>query len=72
MDQSGSSYLKNLGKCSIFVNNKEIVPKQVINLTSSCLIEVKGMPFIFETNQTRVKQYADCTTKESQTQDHKV
>ncbi|CAL5426167.1 unnamed protein product [Camellia sinensis] len=61
MDQSGSSYLKNLGKCSIFVNNKEIVPKQV-----------KGMPFIFETNQTRVKQYADCTTKESQTQDHKV
>ncbi|KAI8015907.1 Microspherule protein 1 [Camellia lanceoleosa] len=72
MDQSGSFYLKNLGKCSIFVNNKEIVPKQSINLTSSCLIEVKGMPFIFETNQTRVKQYADCTTKESQTQDHKV
>ncbi|CAL5383511.1 unnamed protein product [Camellia sinensis] len=91
MDQSGSFYLKNLGKCSIFVNNKEIVPKQSINLTSSCLIEVqnrflflmtcssqrstylvKGMPFIFETNQTRVKQYADCTTKESHTQDHKV
>ncbi|KAF5955749.1 hypothetical protein HYC85_008605 [Camellia sinensis] len=34
--------------------------------------QVKGMPFIFETNQTRVKQYADCTTKESHTQDHKV
>ncbi|KAL6995760.1 hypothetical protein U1Q18_005896, partial [Sarracenia purpurea var. burkii] len=68
MDQSGSFYLKNLGKCSISVNNKEIAPKQSATLTSSCLIEVRGMLFVFESNQTRVKQYTDSLCKEIETQ----
>ncbi|BBG94866.1 Forkhead-associated domain-containing protein [Prunus dulcis] len=63
MDKGGSFYLKNLGKCSISVNSKEVAPRQSLSLSSSCLIEIRGMPFIFETNQTRVKQYMDSVTK---------
>lgn len=40
MDKSGSFDLKNLGKCSISVNNKEVGPGQSLSLISSCLIEV--------------------------------
>ncbi|KAA8537562.1 hypothetical protein F0562_027170 [Nyssa sinensis] len=65
MDKGGSFYLKNLGKCSIFVNNKEVTPKQSLRLTSSCSIEIRGIPFIFEMNQTCVKQYVHDITKES-------
>ncbi|XP_059638364.1 uncharacterized protein LOC132280209 isoform X2 [Cornus florida] len=72
MDKEGSFHLKNLGKCSIFVNNKEVAPKQCLALTSSCLLEIRGMPFIFETNQTCVKQYVDSISKESQTQSTKI
>uniref|UniRef100_A0A5B6ZNQ9 FHA domain-containing protein n=1 Tax=Davidia involucrata TaxID=16924 RepID=A0A5B6ZNQ9_DAVIN len=72
MDKGGSFHLKNLGKCSIFVNNKEVTPKQSLRLASSCLIEIKRMPFIFETNQTCVRQYVDNISKESQPQEHKV
>ncbi|KAB2628190.1 hypothetical protein D8674_032985 [Pyrus ussuriensis x Pyrus communis] len=59
MDKDGSFHLKNLGKCSISVNSKEVAPGQSLSLSSSCLIEIRGMPFIFEMNQTRVKQYLD-------------
>ncbi|KAJ6392241.1 hypothetical protein OIU77_026071 [Salix suchowensis] len=57
LDKNGSFYLKNLGKCPLSVNDKEIAPGQSLSLTSGCLIEIRGMPFIFETNQTCVKQY---------------
>ncbi|XP_057986779.1 uncharacterized protein LOC110666015 isoform X2 [Hevea brasiliensis] len=40
LDKGGSFHLKNLGKCSISVNDKEIAPGQSLNLASSCLIEV--------------------------------
>ncbi|KAI4316880.1 hypothetical protein L6164_024815 [Bauhinia variegata] len=63
MDKIGSFYLTNLGKSSIMVNNKEVHPGQSQRLHSSCLVEVKGMPFIFETNQSRVKQYLDSITE---------
>ncbi|KAM1662956.1 hypothetical protein ACFX13_043240 [Malus domestica] len=59
MDKDGSFHLKNLGKCPISVNSKEVAPGQSLSLSSSCLIEIRGMPFIFEMNQTRVKQYLD-------------
>ncbi|XP_048437406.1 LOW QUALITY PROTEIN: uncharacterized protein LOC103928290 [Pyrus x bretschneideri] len=59
MDKDGSFHLKNLGKCSISVNSKEVAPRQSLSLSSSCLIEIRGMPFIFEMNQTRVKQYLE-------------
>lgn len=40
MDEAGSFHLKNLGKCSILVNNKEVPSGQTLSLSSSCLIEV--------------------------------
>ncbi|XP_030937018.1 uncharacterized protein LOC115962255 isoform X1 [Quercus lobata] len=66
MDKRGSFCLKNLGKCSISVNNKEVGPGQSLSLISSCLIEIRGMPFVFETSQTCVKQYLDNITKNNQ------
>ena len=86
---NGGFYLKNLGKGSILVNNKEVNAGQSQKLLSNCLIEVcslyhtndwsvsslflvqwnenviwlilqiRGMPFIFEINQSRVKSYLD-------------
>ncbi|XP_015577026.1 uncharacterized protein LOC8275810 [Ricinus communis] len=70
LDKSGSFHLKNIGKCSISVNDKEMAPGQSLSLTSSCLIEIRGMPFIFETNQACVKQYLDGTMQKNQTQVH--
>ncbi|KAJ6998735.1 hypothetical protein NC653_014790 [Populus alba x Populus x berolinensis] len=69
LDKIGSFYLKNLGKCSLSVNDKEIAPGQSLSLSSGCLIEIRGMPFIFEINQTCVKQYL---AKKNQTQEHLV
>lgn len=43
MDKGGSFYLKNLGKCSISVNNKEVGPGQSLSLIPSCLIEVGSL-----------------------------
>ncbi|GMJ02693.1 embryo defective 1967 [Hibiscus trionum] len=57
MEEDGSFHLKNLGKCSVSINSKEVLPGQSLGLSSSCLIEIRGMPFIFETNQTCVEQY---------------
>ncbi|XP_062074143.1 uncharacterized protein LOC133778281 [Humulus lupulus] len=60
MDKGGSFSLKNLSsRFSISVNNKEVGPQQSLNINSSCLIEIRGMPFIFETNPARVKMYLD-------------
>lgn len=59
LDKGGSFRLKNLGKFSISVNNKEVAPGQSLDLISGCLIEIRGMPFIFEANQSCVKQYLD-------------
>ncbi|GKU90041.1 hypothetical protein SLEP1_g4089 [Rubroshorea leprosula] len=59
MEKDGSFHLKNLGKCPVSVNNQEIPPGHSLNLSSSCLIEIRDMPFIFEINQTCVKRYLD-------------
>ncbi|CAK9178461.1 unnamed protein product [Ilex paraguariensis] len=71
MDEDGFFHLKNLGRCSIFINGKEVAPKQSLNLSSNCLIEVRGMAFAFETNQNSVKQYASNITRGSQSCEHK-
>ncbi|KAM6556976.1 hypothetical protein CsatB_003995 [Cannabis sativa] len=72
MDKGGSFCLKNLSsRFSISMNSKEIGPKQSLNLNSSCLIEIRGMPFIFETNPTRVKMYVD-SMKTSQMQEDQI
>ncbi|KAG1368811.1 putative Microspherule protein 1 [Cocos nucifera] len=57
MDDDGSFVLKNTGKCSIFVNSKEVSAKKRINLSSGSLIEIRDMRFIFEVNQKAVRQY---------------
>ncbi|XP_021283645.1 uncharacterized protein LOC110416122 [Herrania umbratica] len=63
LEEDGSFHLKNLGRCSVSINSKEVAPGQSLILNSSCLIEIRGMPFIFETNQTCVKQYLTSATK---------
>ncbi|KAJ0919734.1 putative transcription factor interactor and regulator FHA-SMAD family [Helianthus annuus] len=55
MDHEGSFHLKNLSKYSIFINSMELATNQSISLTSSCLIEIKGMAFLFETNEASIK-----------------
>ena len=54
MDKGGSFCLKNLGKCSISVNNKEVGPGQSLSLISSCLIEVCSYSFL---NMNIIKWY---------------
>ncbi|KAJ0789878.1 putative transcription factor interactor and regulator FHA-SMAD family [Helianthus annuus] len=61
MDHEGSFHLKNLSKYSIFINSMELATNQSISLTSSCLIEIKGMAFLFETNEASIKQYVNST-----------
>ncbi|KAK7283391.1 hypothetical protein RIF29_12875 [Crotalaria pallida] len=67
MDKDGSFFIKNFGKGSILVNNKEVHTGQSQRLHSKCLIELKGLPFTFETNQSCVKEYLDHITDNSQT-----
>ncbi|ESQ45037.1 hypothetical protein EUTSA_v10010165mg [Eutrema salsugineum] len=57
LGDDGWFHMKNLGKYSISVNEKEVDPGQTLILKSDCLVEIRGMPFIFETNQSRVKEY---------------
>ncbi|CAL1384080.1 unnamed protein product [Linum trigynum] len=65
LDESGCFHLKNVGKFSISVNDKEITHGQSLNLTPSCLIEIRGKPFVFEINQSCVKKHLNrATTKE--------
>ncbi|XP_016731372.1 uncharacterized protein [Gossypium hirsutum] len=51
MEEDGSFHLKNLGKCSISINN-EVAPGHSPSLNSGCLIQIRGISLIFETNQT--------------------
>ncbi|XVE56116.1 hypothetical protein DITRI_Ditri03aG0211700 [Diplodiscus trichospermus] len=51
MEEDGSFHLKNLGKCSVSINSKEVRPGQSLSLNSNCLIELssfkaKGWPWI--------------------------
>ncbi|XP_062214297.1 uncharacterized protein LOC133915234 [Phragmites australis] len=57
MDEDGSFHIKNIGKCPIFVNSKEIPSCKRINLSSDSLIEIKDMRFIFHVNQDAVRQF---------------
>ncbi|XP_057793758.1 uncharacterized protein LOC131010315 isoform X2 [Salvia miltiorrhiza] len=59
MDMHGVFHLKNLGKTPIYINGKEVAPGQSLGLTSGCLIEVRGLSFVFETNRKMIKQYVD-------------
>nr|XP_043608172.1 uncharacterized protein LOC122579970 [Erigeron canadensis] len=59
MDHEGSFHMRNLSRYPVFVNCVELTTNKSIRLTSSCLIEIKGMAFLFETNEACIKQYVD-------------
>ncbi|KAL5209931.1 hypothetical protein ABZP36_005554 [Zizania latifolia] len=63
MDEAGSFHIRNIGKCSIFVNSKEVPSCKRINISSDSLIEIKDMRFIFHANQDAVRQYITRTPK---------
>ncbi|KAL0438472.1 UNVERIFIED_CONTAM: hypothetical protein Slati_2330200 [Sesamum latifolium] len=71
MDMYGMFHLKNLGRCPIYVNGKEVATGQRLSLTSGCLIEVRGLAFVFETNHKRVKQYVDSFAEGAFLMEHK-
>lgn len=57
MEADGSFLLKNLGKSSVSVNGVEIASGQLLNLSTNCLIEIRGMSFVFEINQHYVRKH---------------
>ncbi|XP_051139950.1 uncharacterized protein LOC127257533 [Andrographis paniculata] len=57
MDARGEFELKNLGRCSIFVNGNEVHTGESAGLTSSCLVQIRNLAYVFETNWALVKQY---------------
>ncbi|CAA6664517.1 unnamed protein product [Spirodela intermedia] len=57
LDEHGSFYLKNTGKFPIVINGKEVPSGKQLNLSSGCLIEMRGMKFIFEVCHGIVSQY---------------
>ncbi|KAL1542945.1 hypothetical protein AAHA92_19974 [Salvia divinorum] len=59
MDTYGTFHLKNLGRTPVYVNGKDVATGQSLGLTSGCLIEVRGLAFVFETNRKMIKQYID-------------
>ncbi|XP_047971626.1 uncharacterized protein LOC125214583 isoform X1 [Salvia hispanica] len=54
MEADGSFFLRNLGKSSVLVNGVAVACGQLLNLSTSCLIEIRGMSFVFEINQDYV------------------
>ncbi|OEL35137.1 hypothetical protein BAE44_0003841 [Dichanthelium oligosanthes] len=67
MDDGGPFFIKNIGKCSIFVNSKEVPCNKRISLISDSLLEyyytvfsnlqIRNMKFIFHVNHDAVKKY---------------
>ncbi|KAL3626674.1 hypothetical protein CASFOL_029417 [Castilleja foliolosa] len=57
MEADGSFFIKNLGKSAVSVNGTTVATGQLLNLSSSCLIEIKGMSFVFEINQGYVRKH---------------
>ncbi|KAI3920382.1 hypothetical protein MKX01_000721 [Papaver californicum] len=66
MEKDGSFYLKNLGKCSIIVNCTELPGGHRLKLSSSCLIEIRDMKFLFEVNHNLVTQYLAKNARKTQ------
>ncbi|CAA7042618.1 unnamed protein product [Microthlaspi erraticum] len=57
LKHDGSFEIKNLGKFSIWMNEKEIKHKEVVHLKNNSLIQIREMSFIFEVNEKEVKRY---------------
>ncbi|KAJ9540943.1 hypothetical protein OSB04_027449 [Centaurea solstitialis] len=63
MEADGSFSLKNLGASSISLNGKNVAHGQAVALGSSCLIEIRGMCFVFEINEKYVRRFLDSQAK---------
>lgn len=63
MESDGSFCLKNLGRCSIAVNGKSVDTGQYLTLSSSCVIEIREMSFLFEMNPKYAKRYIESITQ---------
>ncbi|ESQ27581.1 hypothetical protein EUTSA_v10019439mg [Eutrema salsugineum] len=59
LKQDGCFEIKNLGKFSIWLNEKEIEHRETVNLKNNSLIQIREMSFVFETNEKAVKRYLD-------------
>ncbi|KAL3640940.1 hypothetical protein CASFOL_015908 [Castilleja foliolosa] len=60
MDMTGIFRIINDGKkSSIRVNDKIVPPRHSSTLISGCLIKMRGLTFLFETNRKRVDQYVN-------------
>ncbi|XP_020096050.1 uncharacterized protein LOC109715457 isoform X2 [Ananas comosus] len=57
MDEDGSFFIKNIGKCSVFVDGKEVLTKKRKNLRSDSLIQIRDLKFIFAVNEKAVRRY---------------
>lgn len=57
LEEDGTFALRNVGKCSVFVNGKEIQSRKRTSLASGSLIEIKEMRFMFEVNQNALMRY---------------
>ncbi|KAK4771555.1 hypothetical protein SAY87_032087 [Trapa incisa] len=67
LKENGSFMLKNLGnKFPILVNNRPVAPGLDLRLMPNCLIEIRGMPFIFDISPSCVQQFLERTTTKQQ------
>lgn len=64
MDEDGTFYMKNLGKLPIYVGEHEY-PKANACLPSYCLIQIRGMSFMFVSGEAHVKQYLSNDARKS-------
>ncbi|CAI9116854.1 OLC1v1018125C4 [Oldenlandia corymbosa var. corymbosa] len=51
LEADGTFHLRNHGKAPIFVNGEVIMPENTFLLKSGCLIEIRGLAFLFEVNK---------------------
>ncbi|KAF8109139.1 hypothetical protein N665_0102s0048 [Sinapis alba] len=59
LKKDGCFVIKNLGKFSIWINEKEVQHGEIVNLRNNSLIQIRELSFIFETNEKAVKRYLD-------------
>ncbi|XP_076886283.1 uncharacterized protein LOC143536097 [Bidens hawaiensis] len=66
MENNGTFTLKNIGKGLILMSGISVAHGQVAALGSSCLLQIKGMDFVFEMNDRYVRWYLDNIVKKTQ------
>ncbi|KAJ0753801.1 putative transcription factor interactor and regulator FHA-SMAD family [Helianthus annuus] len=66
METDGTFTLKNIGKGSILVNGESVARGQAAALISCCLIQIRGMDFMFDMDDRYVRRYLDNIMKKPQ------